>query len=281
MKIRGWPRTLKREPQTGRRKKNRILLAAQINQDEARLRQKKLLLFWPYRGKTNTSRESCSINAPVSKSSKDAEPTTHSSRKRKADPVPSDDVLLINAAGHDYFDDQQPTASTSRRLLFGPATPPPTTQKPDLSTEWQKETVKAQLRLSKSKWDLHSSPKKSRSSSRRSEGSSERKQRPEPYVKLKRQDDKLLRAIPKPRNTIEKSVEGDTAQSRETERQEPAALASPRLSSVRLISPSRTSEPAKTTVKSTKSRLAAGSTHPERSLYILKTAVLALSCVHK
>jgi hypothetical protein len=178
---------------------------------EARLRQKKLLLFGHSEERQISLVKVARSTPPVNKSSKDPEPTTHSSRKRKTDPMPSDDVLLIDAGGDDYFDDQQPAASTSRRAVFGPDTPPTTPHKPDLSTDWQKETVKAQLRLSKSKRDGNSSPKKSRSSSRRSEGSSERRQRPDPYVKLTKLDDQALLATQKPRSRGDRGFVGHGA----------------------------------------------------------------------
>jgi hypothetical protein len=135
------------------------------------------------------------------------------SRKRKSDSVIGDYVLLIDAGGEDYFDEQRPTASTSRRAVFGPDTPPTTPHKPDLDTKWQKEKVKAHLRL-KAKRDDHSSPKKSRYSSRRSESSSDRKHL-NPYVKLTRLDDDQGQLTPpRPQSTTKEAV-AQTASSRQ------------------------------------------------------------------
>ncbi len=90
-------------------KEKRILLAAQISQDEARLRQKKLLKFGHSEERQISLVKVAQSTPPVSKSRKDVEPTAQSSRKRKAEAVqvltPNEDELVISAAGDDYFDE--------------------------------------------------------------------------------------------------------------------------------------------------------------------------------
>lgn len=156
------------------------------------MRQKKLLLFG------HSEERQISLVKAVESTPTTTEVVPPNSRKHKSDSVIGDYVLLIDAGGEDYFDEQRPTASTSRRAVFD--TPPTTPHKPDLDTKWQKEKVKAHLR-SKAKRDDHSSPKKSRSSSRRSGSSSDQKH-PNPYVKLTRLDaDQGQLTPPRPQST--------------------------------------------------------------------------------
>ena len=117
------------------------------------MRQKKLLLFG------HSEERQISLVKAVESTPTTTEVVPPNSGKRKSASVIGDYVLLVDTGSEDYFDEQRPTASTSRRAVFGPDTPPTTPHKPDLDTKWQKEKVKAHLR-SKAKRDDHSSPKK-------------------------------------------------------------------------------------------------------------------------